>query len=105
MAEPIHTMKKNFLIIATLAGLASIASAASNQIDTEILVLPAYVVTAPRYQPAELKVNAGLKEFSRVAVATRALAPDLNLLKAHAAKPVGLAHTAKAPATKTQAKS
>jgi hypothetical protein len=98
-------MKKNFLIIATLAGLVSTASAASNQTDSEVLVLPAYVVTAPRYEPAELKVNAGLKEFSRQVIALGALVPDLNLLRAHAVKPVGLAQVAKAPTAKPQVKS
>lgn len=105
MAEPIPSMKKNFLIIATLAGLALTASAASNQTDTEVLVLPSYVVTAPRYLPAEQKVNTGLKEFCLRAIAPSALAPDLNLLKVQAAKPVTLAHATEVPATKPQAKS
>ncbi len=100
MSEPIPTMKKNFLIIAILAGLVSIASAASNQTNNEVLVLPAYVVTAPRYAPAEQKVKAELKELSR-----QALAPDLNLLKPHAAKPVTLAHGGKDIVAKPQAKS
>ena len=105
MAETNPPMKTNFLIIATLAGLVATASAASNQTDTEILVLPAYVVTAPRYLPAELKVNTGLKEFCLRAIAPSALAPDLNLLRAHAAKPVTLAHATKVSAAKPQAKS
>lgn len=98
-------MKKNFLIIATLAGLASIASAASNRTDNEVLVLPTYVVTAPRYQPAEQKVNTGLKDLCLRTIAPSALAPDLNLLRADAAKPVTLAHATKVPAAKPQAKS
>jgi hypothetical protein len=98
-------MKKNLLLISTLAGLVSTASAASNQADSEVLVLPVYVVTAPRFEPAEQKVNTGLKEFYLRAIAPRALAPDLSLLQAHAAKPVTLAHATKVSAAKPQAKS
>lgn len=63
MADPESTMKKNFLIIATLAGLASIASAASNETETTAYVLPTYVVTAPRHAAAEQRIAEGLKEF------------------------------------------
>lgn len=56
-------MKNNFFVIATLAGLASIASAASNDIDTPAYVLPTYVVTAPRQADAELRIADRLKEF------------------------------------------
>lgn len=97
-------MKKNFLIF-TLAGLALSASAAANRTDSEVLVLPTYVVTAPRYLPAEQKVNTWLKEFSAQAIAAGALTPALNLLRAPAAKPVSLAQVEKAAATKPQAKS
>lgn len=78
---------KTFLVIATLAGLASTASAASNQPATDVVILPTYVVTAPRYVPAEQKINTQLKEFSRQAFMPKAVTPDLSLLRAHAMKP------------------
>jgi hypothetical protein len=88
-------MKKNFLIIAILAGLVVSASAAyPDQTHPEIYVLPAYVVTAPRYQPAELAVIARLKELQQGTAArqTALPAPYLPDLKpAQAAAPMRVA--------------
>jgi hypothetical protein len=83
-------MKKNFLLIATLAGLVSTASAASSPTDSATVVLPTYVVTAPRVQPAEQRINDRLQEFQASARAHAIVppAPNLPVLRAvHAAKP------------------
>ena len=46
-------MKTNSLILlASLAVLATSASAASSQNEANVVVLPTYKVSAPRYQPA-----------------------------------------------------
>ncbi len=99
-------MKKNFLLIATFAGLVLTASAAaSNQADSETFVLPTYVVTAPRYQPAEIMVNARLKELQdnvqgRLTVLPAPYLPNL--------KPAVATHDARLaqiPAVKHDAKS
>lgn len=70
-----------FLLIASLAVLASSASAASNQTESELVVLPTYVVTAPRHLSAEQRINASLKEFSKQALAPMVIAPDMSALK------------------------
>ena len=74
-------MNKNFLLIATLAGLASTACAASSQTAAEVYVLPSYVVTASRELPAERKITASLAELRKAAKVPVAIAPELNLLK------------------------
>lgn len=70
------------LLIASLAVLASNASAASNQTESELVVLPTYVVTAPRHQAAEQRINASLKELSEQASAPLVIVPDMSALKA-----------------------
>lgn len=87
-------MNKNFLLIATLAGLASTASAASDQTAPDVFVLPAYVVTTPRELPAEQKINASLAELRSAAKPQVAIKPELNLLKAREVPAAKLAQTA-----------
>jgi hypothetical protein len=73
-------MKTNaLLLLARLAMLTSAASAASNQIDATVLVLPTYVVTAPRDQSPEQQIKASLDEFRQQAHTAIAIVPDLNL--------------------------
>jgi hypothetical protein len=90
-------MKKNFLIIATLAGLASIASAASNENDTPTYVLPNYVVSAPRYAAAEQRIAERLKEFRDEARSNAITAPSPSMPKSRSAV---AEHAGKAPLTK-----
>lgn len=99
-------MKKNFLLIATFAGLAFTASAAaSDQATNDTFVLPTYVVTAPRYQPAEVMVNARLKEMQSNAQDRLATlpAPLLPSLKPRAS--ISHSQLAQAPVAKDTAKS
>jgi len=54
-------MKKNFILLSSLALFATVASAASH--ESEIPQLPAQVVQAPRFTPAEKAIETGLAEF------------------------------------------
>ena len=56
-----------YLTLVSLAVLATQASAASSQSATAVVVLPAYVVTAPHYLPVEQMVNASLNELRQQA--------------------------------------
>lgn len=76
--------KNTLLLIASLAVLTSGASAVSNQTESPLVVLPTYVVTAPRYLPVEQQINASLEELSQQARPPVAIAPELPLLKAPA---------------------
>lgn len=97
MPDPEFTMKKNFLLIATLAGLASLASAASNDNATPAYVLPTYVVTAPRHADAELRIADRLKEFRDEARHNAIAAPSPALPKVRTAV---AEHAGSAPLTK-----
>lgn len=83
------------LLIASLAVLASSASAASNQTESELVVLPTYVVTAPRHQAAEQRINASLNEFSEQALAPMVIAPEMSTLKAQSFQRKHLAEAAR----------
>lgn len=99
-------MKKNFLLIAALAGLASAASAASSdQTNPEAYVLPAYVVTAPRYEPAEQAANARLQEVRQNAALQVASLPAPYLPSLKAAAPAKMSHAAQAPLAQSIVKS
>ncbi len=95
-------MKKTFLLITTLAGLASTASAASTPNDNAIHVLPTYVVTAPRAVSAEQRVNARLNEFRQEARQLHVVVPGPALPKV---QPTVLDHALKAGFAKVVAKS
>ncbi len=76
-------MKNNtLLLVASLAVLAASAAAAQNQTENEPVVLPAYVVVAPRCLPVERQINASLDEFRKQAQAPVAIAPEFSVLKA-----------------------
>jgi hypothetical protein len=90
------TMKNHTLILlASLAVLASSVSAASNQTEPDMVVLPTYVVTAPRYLPAEQQINASLMEFTKQALTPLTIAPDMSALKAQSASHQQLAEAAR----------
>jgi hypothetical protein len=74
-------MKTNpLLLLASLAVLTSAATAATDQTDGTVLVLPTYVITVPRDQSPEQQIKARLDEFRRQTFAPIAVVPDLNLL-------------------------
>ena len=84
-------MKTNSLILlASLAVLAISASAAQSQPQTNVVVLPPYVVNAPRYLPAEQKVNASLNELRQQAHVPACIVTELPMLKDQAVLPGGL---------------
>ena len=76
-------MKNNhLLILASLAVLASSASAAQSQSESELIVLPTYVVSAPRYSAAEQQINASLSELRRQAHVVPVIITELPMRKA-----------------------
>jgi hypothetical protein len=99
-------MKNNaLLLLSSLAVLASCVSAASIQPPSETVVLPTYVVTAPRTLPVEQQINDSLKEFARQALAPLAVAPDMSSLKAQTASHQQLAEASRATKAAHLAKS
>src|SRR5688572_6695983 len=91
-------MKTNSLFfLASLVVLAATASAAANQPGSDTLVLPAYIVTAPRCEPLEQQINVRLKEFAQQALTPMVIVPELSLLKAPLARPGKMAGAARAP--------
>ncbi len=98
-------MKKNFLIIATLAGLSTFASAASTSADTDVYVLPTYVVTAPRYESAEQQIRTSLNDLRHQPLLAKAITPDFSDLRKHVAPVARVAHAPAATAVKSSAKS
>jgi len=80
------------ILFASLAVFATSASAAQNQNQPVELVLPTYVVNVPRYQAAELKVNASLDEFRQKAQAPVRVAAELPMRREPAAMAKGADH-------------
>lgn len=74
--------KTTLLFLASLAVLATGASAASSQNESDVFVLPTYVVAIPRNTPVEDQINASLKAFVQQAAAPMVIAPELTLRKA-----------------------
>jgi hypothetical protein len=84
-------MKTNsLLLLASFAVCALSANAASTQIDSELLVLPKFVVTAPRYQPIERQINASLDELRQQANTPAPIASEPATLKAKAQQDTSL---------------
>ena len=82
-------MKTNSLIIlASLAVLATNASAAPSQSEATVVVLPTYVVQAPHYLPAEQKVNASLNELHLQALVPALTPIRLPLVQNTAVRPI-----------------
>jgi uncharacterized membrane protein len=96
-------MKKNLLLLASLAVLASSASAAQSQ--PELVVLPTYVVQAPRYQPAEQQVKANLDALRSQAGTPVIICLELPALKAVVAHPGAWSQAAQNAGTARIAKS
>jgi len=76
-------MKTNtLLLLASLAVLTSGASAAQNQTENEVVVLPTYTIAAPRFTPVEMQINASLDEVRQLAKAPGAIPTECSALKA-----------------------
>jgi len=58
---------KALLFIASLAVLTTVASAAESQTESEVFVLPTYVVSTPRYSPVEQRINDSLEDLRQQA--------------------------------------
>jgi hypothetical protein len=76
----------SYLLLASLAVLTSSASAAQSQIESDLVVLPTYIVSVPRYSPAEERINASLDELRQRAHMPAVISPDLSALKAQVAR-------------------
>ncbi len=97
-------MKTNtLLLLASLAVLATNASAA--QAQPEPVVLPAFMVEVPRYQPAEQLINASLNELRQQAHQPAFICPELAVLKFQADQSPKLVQAAKDVKTIQVAKS
>ncbi|MDB6113289.1 MAG: hypothetical protein JWQ62_234 [Lacunisphaera sp.] len=81
--------KNTLLFLASLVVLTTGARAAQHQSD--VVELPTYVVNAPRYQPAELAINASLNALRQAARASRCIPLELPALKAQVAQPATMA--------------
>ena len=86
-------MKNNSLFaLILLAVLAARAQAAEARSEADLVVLPTYVIQAPRYQPAEELVNASLNELRQQAHrSVPIIALELPVLKARVVQPAALA--------------
>jgi hypothetical protein len=105
MHQQKRIMKKTTLfLLVSLVALTTV-SASANQPDDSVVVLPTYVVTAPRHQPAEQRIRRQLDELRREATTPAAIVPELNLLQARTAPAVKLAKDHRGPAMGTTAKS
>ncbi len=90
-------MKTNsLLLLVSLAVLTTSASAAQSQTQPNVIVLPTYVVSAPRYQAAEQQVNASLDKLRQQACAPACIATELPVLKDQVVQPEALAKAAQA---------
>jgi hypothetical protein len=97
-------MKTNtLLLLASLAVLVTSARAA--QSPTEPVVLPTYVVEAPRYLPAEQRINASLNELRQHAHEPVVISPDFPALKAQVKPNPGFVQMAADPKAARIAKS
>lgn len=75
-------MKTNTLLfLASFVVLATSARAAQSQPDNRVIVLPTYEVSAPRFQPAEKKVNASLAALRQGATQPTVIAAEITVLK------------------------
>jgi hypothetical protein len=95
----------SLLFLASLAVLATGASAAPSPLPDEPVTLPTMVVTTPRYLPVERQINASLKELSHQADTPLIVAPELTSLKAEAAQHNPVAGTKGSPEAVRIAKS
>lgn len=84
----------SLLFLASLAVLASSASAAQSQSASELIVLPTYIVSAPRYSAAEQQINASLSELRRQAHVVPVIITELPMRKALFAQQSSLATAA-----------
>jgi hypothetical protein len=90
-----HMKNQTILFLASLAVFATSANAAQSQLDTEVVVLPTYVVTVPRQQSFEQKIDASLNELRLQAAKPVAITSDFSTLRTLASRPSGASPDAK----------
>jgi hypothetical protein len=75
------------LLFAALALFIIDASAAQARLESDVVVLPTYVVSAPRYLPFEKQMKANLNEVCQQARTPLAMTRELPSLQAQANPP------------------
>ena len=82
-------MKTNASLFLAAFGLllATGASATPNRFENEMIALPTYIVSAPRYLPFEKQMNANLREVCKQARTPMAVSLELPLSKTQAPAP------------------
>lgn len=99
-------MKINTLILfASLAVLTSSVSAASNQTEPDLVVLPTFAVKSSRYHPAEQRIKASLNELSRQASAETIISAEMPGLKAQVVRNISVVQAGQAASPHVLAKS
>jgi hypothetical protein len=79
---------KTSLLLAGLVALTATANAAQSPADANVVVLPTYVVVAPRLLPAEQQIRANLDELRQQAKAPVFIITKLPLVKEYFAQQV-----------------
>lgn len=77
---------KTSLLLAGLVALTATANADQSPADSNVVVLPTYVVQASRQTPAEQQIKASLNELRQLAKAPVFITPELPLLKGYFAQ-------------------
>jgi hypothetical protein len=77
---------KTSLLLAGLVALTATANADQSPADSNVVVLPTYVVQASRQSPAEQKITASLNELRQEAKAPVYFATELPLLQGYFAQ-------------------
>jgi hypothetical protein len=82
----------------SFAALCTISHGATASLETEKVVLPDFVVSAPRLQPAEKSIESSLAEFRQHARVEFSVSPGLPLPKADDSRSLRVAVVDRAPA-------
>jgi hypothetical protein len=77
---------KTTLLLAGLVALTATANADQSPADPNVVVLPTYVVLAPRQLPAEQQINSSLNELRQQAKAPVYITTELPLFKGYFAQ-------------------
>jgi len=86
---------KTTLLLAGLVALTATANADQSPADPSVIVLPTYVVLAPRQLPAEQQINSSLNELRQQAKAPVFITAELPLFKGYFAQQANVARASR----------
>jgi hypothetical protein len=86
---------KTTLLLAGLVALTATANADQSPADANVVVLPTYVVLAPRQLPAEQQITASLNELRHQAKAPVFITTELPLFKGYFAQQANAANASR----------